>query len=172
MVTIMAMVRRIKQSDTVSRRHFGQERPRPFCVPASADCFIGDKMKPCFKCKKAKPLSEFYRHPKGKDGHLNKCITCCLKDAKKYRETEQGRATQKKGQQRFRMRHPERLKAIAAVNNAVRDGKMPRPDTLQCHYGTHSAEQYHHWHGYKPKHYLDVIPACKKCHYKKHRKIA
>ena len=37
--------------------------------------------KKCFKCEKIKNISEFYKHPQMKDGHLNKCISCAIKDA-------------------------------------------------------------------------------------------
>jgi len=51
-------------------------------------------MKPCFKCGEVKELCQFYPHKKAKDGHLNKCKKCTIKDVREkdgiYDHTELG----------------------------------------------------------------------------------
>ena len=44
-------------------------------------------MKRCRTCGEIKPLYEFYAHPNGADGHLNKCIEC-VKAAQRKRRSE------------------------------------------------------------------------------------
>ena len=47
-------------------------------------------MKKCIRCGNVKIIHDFYAHPKMRDGHLNKCISCCREVAdlreKKLRE--------------------------------------------------------------------------------------
>lgn len=43
-------------------------------------------MKKCKECNIEKSLSEFYKHPQMKDGHLNTCKICHNKSSKKYSE--------------------------------------------------------------------------------------
>lgn len=43
-------------------------------------------MKPCIICQKIKPLDQFYKQKGMKDGHLNKCIQCCLEQYRYRRE--------------------------------------------------------------------------------------
>lgn len=83
--------------------------------------------------------------------------------------------------QRYKLRHPKRVKESArrfrikynllhiektrawhAVNNAVRDGRLARPNVLLCRCGK-TAQQYHHPDYSKP---LEVIALCRPCHVK------
>jgi hypothetical protein len=42
-------------------------------------------LKVCKGCGVEKDLSEFYKHPRTADGHLNKCKVCVRERTKKYR---------------------------------------------------------------------------------------
>ncbi len=154
------------------------------------DFFIGDKMKLCTKCHKPKILSEFHIDRTKKDGHRPDCKICdSLRSRlyaktekgrashkrsnnsekgkasrKRYSQTEKGKLTQKASHERTYTRYPERRKAIIAVNNAVKLGKIPNIKTRKCYFCYEQAQQYHHYKGYELKFWLDVIPTCRKCH--------
>ena len=150
--------------------------------------------KKCYKCKKFKPLSEFHKSSREKDGCQTQCKVCisqyhkqwirtekCKKSSKeadiKYRNSIHGHAAKKaykrKGpikikhrqkSREYRKQFPERIKACRAIRDAIRIGKMPCPKTRTCHYCSNKAIEYHHWHGYAKEHWLDVIPMCQECH--------
>lgn len=42
-------------------------------------------LKRCFKCGAMKPLAKFHRHSGMRDGHLNKCASCVVKDVAEWR---------------------------------------------------------------------------------------
>jgi len=132
--------------------------------------------KKCCTCKQVKPVSEFYKKPDRKDGFRTSCKNC----EKAYRQTPQrkvavkrywkskkGKITIRHNQLKHIAKFPERRKAKDAVHHAVEAGKLPYPKTLQCSYCPKQAEEYHH-PNYKPEHWLDVIPVCRKCHIKIH----
>ncbi len=79
----------------------------------------------------------------------------------RYRKSEKRKATKKQ----YDILHPEYKKAGDAINHAIRDGKLPRANTLQCHYCPNQAKQYHHYKGYEPEHWFDVVPVCIPCHH-------
>lgn len=138
-------------------------------------------MKTCITCKQSKPLSEFYKALNRKDSHQTCCKSCQRayrktkkgksvnrKADNKYRQTEKGKISRRVWQNQFHAHNPNYQRALSAVNYAVRTGKLPQPDSLQCHYGEHPAQEYHHYKGYEPEHRLDVVPVCRKCHRKIH----
>ena len=148
-------------------------------------------MKVCFKCGQAKPLSEFYKHKKMADGHLNKCIPCTKKDVFDYREenlaeiklydkkrnmlphrvgarkdyaqTENGKRVCNKAKIDYSKRNPEKRIALLIANRAKRSGEIKVEVCEKC--GSLENLQMHHEDYSKP---LDVIVLCAKCHKKVH----
>jgi len=61
--------------------------------------------------------------------------------------------------------NPEKVKAHKAVSHAIENGMLPKAQSLVCSRCGKKAHQYHHHLGYEPEHWLDVIPACRSCHW-------
>ena len=137
-------------------------------------------MKECFKCHQVKPLSEFYRHPRMADGHLNKCKACTRVDvminrarkdnyyraydrernALPHRRRDRARRTR-----RYREKHPEREAAYRAVALALSEGEIEKPACCQgC--GGSSDLHAHHEDYTRP---LKVVWLCARCHAHHHR---
>ena len=87
---------------------------------------------------------------------------------KQYRQTEKGKIAKQRGNKLFQLRYPNRVKAQNAVNRAVMAGQMPSVNTFKCSCGK-QAEQYHHYLGYEPEHWFDVLAVCIPCHIRCHR---
>jgi len=151
--------------------------------------------KKCFKCKKTKSLSEFYKHKQMKDGHVNKCKTCNKKDVSKnyrenidhYREYERGRNTLphrvkaredyakteggklagNKAKNEWTTRNPIKRMASHVVGNAVRDGRLEKPEDCEdC--GSKPKRLHGHHDDYA--FVLQVRWLCPGCHNKWHKK--
>jgi len=135
-------------------------------------------MKKCFKCNQEKLLTDFYKHSRMSDGHVNKCKECNKKDIKGnylvniqkegYIEKERKRAREKHHRlysgtgkanstsiKRYFTKYPEKKKATSM------SGNLKKP--------FEGAEK-HHW-SYNEEHYKDVIWLTKKEHMKGHRFI-
>ena len=123
------------------------------------------QMKTCFKCGEYKPLSDYYKHSRMADGHLNKCKECTRSDTKKnrndridyYREYDRDRGNRQsiEYRQKYAKDHPKACKARNAVSNAVRDGRMEKKPCEVC--GTTVRLHAHHDDYSKP---LDVRWLC------------
>lgn len=130
-------------------------------------------MKPCFRCGKTKPLSEFYRHPNMADGHLGKCKVCTREDVRVHRRdhdhvreadkvrnsTPERRAHNRRTADAWRKRRPDAYRAQTAVSNAVRDGRLKREPCETC--GTEEDVHGHHEDYARP---LDVTWLCARHH--------
>lgn len=138
--------------------------------------------KECFKCHETLPLSAFYKHERMGDGLLGKCKECTKRDSReRYRRKMQDQewAQQERERNRERMREgsmgpnwtsplapPDvKQKARNALSNAVRDGKIIRPDHCgDC--GKLSKRIHgHHTNYFQP---LNVAWVCPACHRKRH----
>lgn len=152
--------------------------------------------KTCPKCKQTKCVAEFHKQCSHSDGLRSWCKDCVnaanriysktqtskdvhrravLKYTKteKYKEYYRKYGQSEKGkeiQRRYYRKNPERRKANAAVNNAIIAGKFPRPTSFKCNQCGQQARIYHHWQGYSPEHWFDVVPLCYSCHKKIHQK--
>ena len=150
------------------------------------------RSKECFKCNIEKPLTEFYKHLAMSDGHLNKCKDCTKSDALrhrlenseklkaydqkramlphrvlarlKYAKTERGKQVIACLHKRWRDENQLKRKAQNMVNNALRDGKITKPDICGC--GRAGRIEGHHDDYAKP---LEVRWLCVPCHREVHK---
>lgn len=61
--------------------------------------------KPCRKCKKIKPLTEYHRHPTAPDGHKYVCKACYSIYEKEYYRTSRKAARKAKTLAKYRLEH-------------------------------------------------------------------
>lgn len=129
--------------------------------------------KTCFKCEAEKPLTEYYKHKMMADGLLGKCKECTKQDVKKHRrendsvreyDRQRGNRQTPEYQRAYRQSKPKAYKARAAVGNAVRDGRLHKPDNCEnC--GSDFSLEGHHDDYDKP---LSVRWLCACCHKRWH----
>ena len=145
------------------------------------------QVKTCFKCGKAKPIEDFYKHSAMKEGHLNKCKDCTKNDIKEnrhkkiiyykiyenkrsnsskrvnarkqYATTEAYKESHKKSLKKYRERFKYKTIARAILRREVLAGRITKKPCEIC--GETKNIQAHHEDYSKP---LDVIWLCPKHH--------
>lgn len=103
----------------------------------------------CFKCNLSKPLNDFYKHPKTRDGHLNKCKSCNKLDSKSdyykkaedpewlAKENERGREKSK------RLNYPKK-KTTPEIKLWVNSQSLEVVDALEQSVKSFKASLFHH----------------------------
>jgi hypothetical protein len=70
----------------------------------------------------------------------------------------------------YKRDYPERIRAKSAVRNAIKTGKLIRPDSCsEC--SKECKPHGHHYLGYEEKHWLDVEWLCASCHQRLHANL-
>lgn len=133
-------------------------------------------MKQCNDCLAWKLPEDFYAHPYTADRLLARCKTCHRRRVRENRRAKlayysdyekirnrdpQRRANKQDYERTYRIRNPEKAVARNAVNNAVRDGRIVKPDYCTVCGRTNATLQAHHDDYAKP---LDVLWLCFVCH--------
>lgn len=129
--------------------------------------------KTCRNCGGEKSKSDFYRHSRMLDGHLNVCKPCVRKRVKKHRASkmhpnyngEDITVDLRRSADRrpWRTRNPAAYKAQSLVGRALKSGRLTQEPCLFC--GA-TRVQAHHRDYAKP---LEVIWLCAKCHNRLHK---
>ena len=133
-------------------------------------------MKDCFKCGERKPLTHFYKHPKMKDGRVNKCKDCNKRDVRENRKTriqyyraydsQRGSRQTDEYRKRYKESNPIKNGARTMVGNAVRDGRLAKAKSCsEC--GEVCRLHGHHDDYAQP---LAVRWLCAPCHFAWHGK--
>ena len=138
------------------------------------------RSKECFKCKTVKPLTEFYKHERMSDGHLNKCKECTKSDATNHRnknlekvrayDRERGKIPERikantENNRAWREEDKRRSRAHHAVSYAIRRGLLDRLPCIRC--GDEKSLAHHEDYD-KP---LEVMWLCQPCHKQRHKEL-
>ena len=124
-------------------------------------------MKTCFKCGRALPLGEFYRHPMMTDGHLGKCKDCAKADVKANRDAnlvayrEYDRSRPRRHSEATKLWHRQTSRVHTAAKRA-----HPLPESCS-HCGGAGAHRHHPDYS-RP---TEIVWLCTGCHGREHARL-
>lgn len=123
--------------------------------------------KRCSKCKRIKPLEEFYKNNTKSCGRQSACKECIKENdkerLKRYRKTNEGRQKEIERSAKTRKKYPERDKARVTARRAIKTGEIKKRACQIC--GEIKTEMHHPDYS-KP---LEVVFLCLEHHGKLHR---
>lgn len=137
-------------------------------------------LKRCTTCDKRKPHAEFSRDSSRWDGRMSRCKVCDRKcNSKKKKEsgfyhsekykkkTARYRLTDKykKAIRKSSLKNADHIFARRAVHKAIRKGELKKRGCQSC---GELKVQAHHYLGYAPENWLDVIWLCQPHHSQAH----
>jgi hypothetical protein len=135
--------------------------------------------KVCIRCGKLKPLSEYYKHKKMGDGHLNKCKSCCKEQAKKRHDDlsqnpEWVLSERKRSREKYhRLGYKENQKEVEKLypwKSTQEYKSLRRNFQIKNNIKLSEDIELHHW-SYKKEHMEDVFLIKRSNHKKLHAKI-
>ncbi len=125
--------------------------------------------KRCFKCSQLKTLSEFYKHSKMRDGHLNKCKLCTKQDvSSNYWKNRDHYIAYEKQRGHIRAGKPARSQPWGEKRCAAQRSRRWL-DSEPCEVCGEKQVEAHHEDHAKP---LQVNWLCRKHHLAVHGKVA
>lgn len=116
-------------------------------------------MKKCKNCNLEKKITDFYKHSKMKDGHLNICIECKKKSSNIYYNEK---SKDEKWMESERKRALEKYSRLDYYNKYIKKYKLKFPEKKSATNASQRIErilnntQNHHW-SYNEKDWKDVI---------------
>ena len=137
-------------------------------------------MKICGSCKESKPVDMFGIRKASPDGLAHKCKSCQsiydkaranaphrVKARLEYQQTEQGRKASNEAKIRYTEKNAVKRGASQLVGNAVKAGRLIKPDSCEC-CGSKPSRLHGHHNDYAFP--LSVRWLCPGCHSQWHKK--
>ena len=113
-----------------------------------------------FKSEAGKAALIRYRHSEKGKKTINSC-------SRRFKQTPKGKAGNNRRCKRYKENFPERVKARAALNNAIENGRIER-GCVCANCGAEGKMHGHHHRGYAWENRFDVIWLCHSCHVATH----